>query len=409
MVRTGENKAVKLDPKVEEWLEASYKSRKRRNAARKYFAAYLEFTGLTPQKVIEEKAEQRLERNAERRILAFRPWFEKNKGKTEFVSFDAIKFIRGFYSYYGQRLSFRRNELREPEAKSKDYPLTVYHLSQMVAAANVRGSALMLFAESTGMRVGDVVRMKRGLVEPLLANKLEDGIVEIGDLSTQKEHVKGHFFLHSSATQALEKYLQERTDDSPELFVTRVGKPLTRKVANQIIKAAFHRAGLEKGSLTIRFHCLRKLWTRAAQDSGITSELWKAMIGKSIGGEATYSSENYLEAFRKMLPKLDLKHLKNNHLMIQDLEQRVKDLHDELKAQREYYERRIMKLEKLKQLDLMKYFGEEITRLRKELAEKPSRFMKIRSEGPENIEIIALTRAIRRAFDEYSNENNHSQ
>jgi hypothetical protein len=251
--------------------------------------------------------------------------------------------------------------------------------------------------------------MKRGLVEPLLANKLEDGIVEIGDLSTQKEHVKGHFFLHSSATQALEKYLQERTDDGPELFVTRVGRPLTGKVGNQIIKATFHRAGLEEGSLTIRFHCLRKLWTRAAQDSGITSELWKAMIGKSIGGEATYSSENYLEAFRKMLPKLDPGHLKNNHLLIEDLEHEVRGLREELNSQREYYERRLSKLERLKSLELLKYFGEEITKLRKELAEKPPKLMKLRSEGPESLEMIALARAVRRAFDEYSNENNHSQ
>jgi len=399
----------KLDDKTEEWLEASYKDVNRRSRARKYFAAYLEFIGLTPQELIQEKATQNTERTAERRVLAFRPWFEKNKDKTETISFDAVKYIRGFYSYYGQRLSFRRDELKQPEAKSKDYPLTVHHLSQMVAAADVRGSALMLFAESTGMRVGDVVRMKRGLVEPLLANKLEDGIVEIGDLSTQKEHVKGQFFLHSSATQALEKYLQERTDDSPKLFVTKVGNPLTRKVANQIIKAAFHRAGLEEGSLTIRFHCLRKLWTRAAQDTGITSELWKAMIGKSIGGEATYSSENYLEAFRKMLSKLDPGHLRNNHLLIEDLEHEVKGLREELNSQREYYERRLSKLERLKSLELLKYFGEEITKLRRELAEKPPQIMKLSESAPETIEMKALLRAVRRAFDEYSNENNHSQ
>jgi len=325
------------------------------------------------------------------------------------VSFDAVKFVRGFYSYFGQRLSFRQDELREPESKSKDYPLTVHHISQMVAATNVRGSALILTAESTGLRVGDVVRLQRGVIEPLLVNKTEEGLVEIGDLSTEKEHIKGHFFLHSTAVQALEKYLNSRTDNSEYLFVAKTGSPMTKKIANIIVQRAFKRAGFEAGKLKVRFHCLRKVWTRAAQDSGITSELWKTMIGKSIGGEATHSSENYLETFRKMLPKLDPGHLRNNHLLIEDLEHELKDLREELSSQREYYERRLSKLERLKSLELLKYFGEEITKLRRELAEKPPRLMKSRSEGPESLEMIALARAVRRAFDEYSNENNHNQ
>lgn len=395
----------KLDKEAEEWLESSYNNVYIKQKVRKYFKAYLEFTGLTSNQLIEEKANQKLTRAAERRVLAFRPWFEKEYDKTDVIGYEATKYIRSFYSFYGPQLHFRKQELRRPEAKTKDYPLNVTHIDKMVAASNTRGKALLLFAESTGMRVGDLCRLQRAVIEPLLTNKDENGIVDLGDLSTQKERVKGHFLLHKSAVEALEKYLQSRTDDQPNLFITKGRTPLTRRLANVILKTAFHKVGFEEGQLIIRMHCIRKLWTRAAQDSNITSELWKAMIGKSIGGEATYSSENYLQAFKKMLPKLDPAHLVNNHVRVRQLENEIRELQLKYK-----------KLERAKSLELLTIFGEEITRLRRELAESGvpvantarSTFPEpLTLTGMEKLDLIALAKTIRRLYDLKANEDNH--
>ncbi len=306
-----------------EWAKASYRTEQNQKAAIRKLRDFLAFTKMAPEELVKEQRAKIDERAAQRRILAF---YKKiiDAGKTPTVAFDYTKFLRSFYNYYGLVLSFRPNELEMPLPKIKDFPFELQHIQGMIYAANVKGKALILTLESSGLRIGDIVKLLRKDIEPLLE---KEPPVEL-EVITEKERVRANSFLHSVAIKALKDYLASRTDDFPWLFTTDLGSNLSTPEADRMVKTAFKNAGFDSGNLRVRTHCIRKFTIGQFQDSGIEENLWKAIVGKKTP-QAAYNSNKLREAYISALPKLNPEALVNNHVKMDDLANKVQTLEKE--------------------------------------------------------------------------------
>ncbi len=322
MQSTTTHKKQKMDM-VDEWASSSYRRETQRRVAINRVREYLSFTGTDPEQLIKEQRSRPDERPGQRRILAFYKRLQE-EGKSAISAFNTAKFIRSFYSYYGISLPFRSNELEAPMPKMKDYPLELHHIQGMIYAASLRGKALMLVLESTGLRVGDVTKLVRKDVEPLLD---KDPPIDL-ELCTEKERIPAHTFLHKAAVEVLKEYLASRADSSKWLFPTDNGRHLSTPEADRMVKTAFKKAGFESGNLRVRTHCLRKFTIGRLQDAGVEENLWKMIVGKKVP-EAAYSSNKIREAYLTALPKLDPTSLNNNHAKLADLETKVDGLEKE--------------------------------------------------------------------------------
>jgi len=322
MQSTTTHKKQKMDM-VDEWASSSYRRETQQRVAVNRVKEYLAFTGTDPEQLIKEQRSRPDDRLGQRRILAFYRGLQE-EGKSAISAFNTAKFIRSFYSYYGISLPFRPNELESPMPKMKDYPLELHHIQGMIYAANLRGKALMLVLESTGLRVGDVTKLVRKDVEPLLD---KDPPIDL-ELCTEKERIPAHTFLHKAAVEVLKEYLASKTDSSQWLFPTDNGRHLSTPEADRMIKTAFKKAGFDSGNLRVRTHCLRKFTIGRLQDAGVEENLWKRIVGKKVP-EAAYSSNKIREAYLTALSKLDPTSLNNNHAKLSDLETKVGGLEKE--------------------------------------------------------------------------------
>jgi regulator of replication initiation timing len=272
----------------------------------------------------------------------------------------------------------------------------------MIYAANVRGRALILVLESTGLRVGDVTKFLRKDIEPLLD---KEPPVDL-EICTEKERIQAHTFLHAAAVKAIKEYLASRTDDYPWLFPTANGKSLMVREVDTIIKTAFKNANFDSGNLRIRTHCLRKFTIGRLQDAGVETNLWKVIVGKK-SLEAAYNSNKLREAYITALPKLDPSSLNNNHLKLTDLESKVGSLEKENTQLR--LELNELKTKKTLEL-LMSLFDKEKKKVLEEAFKKSVPVSAVNGKKvtvePVRIdagEIVAL-KALAKVFLELSNE-----
>jgi len=316
---------------VKDWSEGTYRKVYKQTRSVNQFNEYLAYTKLTPEQLIKEQRERPDERIAQRRTLKFYKWLQKEKGRSEISAFDYTKCIRSFYKYYGLPLSFRPSELERPASKMEDYRLKLNEIQSMVDAGTIKMKAIILFLESTGLRIGDTVRIKRETIEPLLDQEPPIGL----EIPTAKKRVKAYPFLHKSAVETLKKYLATRTDNNPYLFV---GEKAVNHILEESVlknfKYLFRRVGLSSNGKRIRTHCLRKFLISRLQDVGVPPGIWKQIVGKT-NKEAAYSSERLKESYCKALSRIDPSALSNNHTKVKGLEAKVEFLEKQLEQLRQ--------------------------------------------------------------------------
>jgi len=258
-----------LKSKIEEWSSTYRKLSKQRLCSRE-LKEYLAYHKLTPEQAIEE-GKINEERTVQKRILAFYKYLQEEVGKSEISAFDYTKAIRSFYKFNDITLNFRRNELETPKPKGKDYPLQLSHIQGMLhAAPNLRARALIITLESTGLRVGDIVELKRGDIEPFL----DESKAPVGfELVTEKKRVPAHPFLHKTAIKILKEYLASRTDNFEWLFPAETGQHVSEAEVDRMVKRVWRNAGFKNGSFRIRTHIIRKFTVGRLQDSDVEENL----------------------------------------------------------------------------------------------------------------------------------------
>jgi hypothetical protein len=265
------------------------------------------------------------------------------------------------------------------------------------AEHGLREKALIMTGESTGLRIGDILRLRKSLIEPLLNQEPPIGI-EIR--TTEKERVPAKPFLHQACVQLLKEYLTKEyptNSNSDLLFVTSEDKPMNEKYVDRVIKRAFKYAGYNSGKLRVRFHCLRKFVIGRLQDAGVSESVWKLIVGKKTK-EATYSTQYLREAYISALPRLDPTALVNNQQRVQELELRVK-----------HQEQEIQTLRTAKIFELMNYFNEQIRALQHEAFKKSVPMSSlgkrikpeaIKLDGAEALTLKALARVMMKLHSE---------
>jgi integrase len=354
---------------VEQWAELTFKGKSAGPKGIyevKKFSYYLEFTGMTPEELLKEARENLHTRKTQIKILNYHKWLREEKDKNPAAAYAYLKNVRSFYGFYNIPLKFRRGDINKPKQKKVDYRLSLDEIKGMLhAAPNLRGRAIIIALESTGLREGDIATFLRSDIEPLL-DKEPPVMIE---LETEKCGVKGYPFLHKTAVKILKEYLSSRTDNSKWLFPTLLqtatkseeDRHLEVRELNRIVQDAFHNAGFKEGNYRIRGHCLRKFLISRLQDAGIETNVWKMIVGK-IAPEETYSTDKLREAYISALDKVDPEALVNNYARMEDLLQRI----EELKNHNQTLE---LELEKLKNkrgieaiLDIYKQMQGEVNR-----------------------------------------------
>ena len=114
----------------------------------------------------------------------------------------------------------------------------------------LRDSAMLELLYSSGLRVSELVRIKLGDIH------FDAGFVRIMGKGAKERVVP----VNTRALEKVKRYMEEERPEtlkkrqSPYLFVTRMGKPMSRQRFWQTLKAIGKQAGLEISPHTIR-HC----------------------------------------------------------------------------------------------------------------------------------------------------------
>ena len=114
----------------------------------------------------------------------------------------------------------------------------------------LRDSAMLELLYSSGLRVSELVKIKLGDIH------FDAGFVRIMGKGSKERVVP----VNTRALEKVKRYMEEERPEtlkkrqSPYLFVTRMGKPMSRQRFWQTLKAIGKQAGLEISPHTIR-HC----------------------------------------------------------------------------------------------------------------------------------------------------------
>jgi len=161
-----------INNKIEQWAR-KYRKEKKQKLCTRQMKEFVEWSKLTPEELIKEAREKQAEGVVEKKVIDFYHYLI-DQGKSEITAFDYTKALRGFFKFHRVRLVFQEGELVEPERQKEDYRLKLFEIQSMVNAANLKNKSVILFLESTGLRVGDAMRLERNRIEPLLNGSIEE-------------------------------------------------------------------------------------------------------------------------------------------------------------------------------------------------------------------------------------------
>lgn len=152
-------------------------------------------------------------------------------------------------------------------------PLTNEALSTLLGSVSrnqntfnrVRDTAILFVLLDTACRKGEVIRMTRDSVD-----------TEMILLTNTKSRKDRHVFITPTTRLAIMRYLNARTDQHPELWVTNTGTPLTDAGLRQILRRATATAGVKAG-----FHTFRRTSATALVENGASTETVRRILGHS--------------------------------------------------------------------------------------------------------------------------------
>jgi len=166
--------------------------------------------------------------------------------------------------------------------RSREY-LTPAEVDRLMAAAGavgrhrLRDRTLLLVAYRHGLRVSELVDLKWDQVD-LAAGRLHVNRLKNGNPATH--------YLEGDEIRALRR-LRREYPDSPFLFTTERGGPLTRSAVNKLVERAGRLAGLE---FPVHPHMLRHACGFALANKGVDTRTIQDYLGhKSIQHTVRYT------------------------------------------------------------------------------------------------------------------------
>ena len=170
--------------------------------------------------------------------------FIDNKGElldtnTQGYHLIALRSFLKYLNYMGQK-TINADAVRVPHSHTKEIKfLDLNEVATLIRLAeNKRDRSILELLLSTGLRVSDLVRLNRDELD------FEKKQISLSNSRGQKRTI----FLSESAAYWLGKYLEEREDDSPALFIRTAGRKegtlrLTVRSIQRIVEKYVKKAG----------------------------------------------------------------------------------------------------------------------------------------------------------------------
>ena len=136
-----------------------------------------------------------------------------------------------------------------------------------LACTNTRDTALLEFLYSTGVRVSEAVRLNRNDI-----NFLNRDLIVFGKGS--KERVT---YINPATAFWIQKYLEERDDDNPALFVSLYSPH--KRLSKKGIEDLLHRIGARAGVSNVHPHRFRRTCATNALNRGMPLEQVAQLLG----------------------------------------------------------------------------------------------------------------------------------
>ncbi len=155
------------------------------------------------------------------------------KGKVE-----AVKSYFKFLKHMGLIENNPTDDMETPKVvnKQKEY-LSEEMVDSMIAIANVRQKAMLMFLKVNGSRVSEMTNIT---IDQYNTMKQTDGVINI----MAKGRVYRDIIFTDGMIEAIDNYLATRDDDCPYLFASEWGNHINSNNLNQTWKRLAYKAGI---------------------------------------------------------------------------------------------------------------------------------------------------------------------
>jgi hypothetical protein len=206
---------------------------------------------------------------------------------------------------------------------------------------NLEERYILLVGASVGLRASDFIEFTYGQFRSL--NLDSEAPIPIGEIGTQKEHIKAYPFLTSDAVAIIKLILEKNREakDSDRILTFKDEQPLTLALHRM-----FSNASIVSGNKIVRFHNLRKYLIDRL--SAVASESqWKQIVGKAIHESAYVSTEQLREVYSKAMPLLVINGNSRNSKLEETVETLTQQI-DKLTSENMMYKGVLLELVKSK-------------------------------------------------------------
>lgn len=196
------------------------------------------------------------------------------------------------------------SEAKKTVETERSYPLTIEEVRAMYAVADsLRDKVLLLMGKDLGLRLADVLSIKRDEI-PDLNQETPIPFQRI----TNKEKVLAKGFLSDETAAMLKAYLPTlKGTNNPYLFPNKNGKgPVTDDTFNNILNAMAEKTKIKvPKSQALTFHCFRKMFLTYCIEAGVGLTAGKLMCGKAVArSDSTYIHNARLKKLFLQLQKM---------------------------------------------------------------------------------------------------------
>jgi integrase len=205
--------------------------------------------------------------------------------------------IKMFCDYHEAPLTTRKGFFpKRGRRKYSEKPFTADYIRRILGVLSQRDRAICMTELQSGQSIKQVLIDINKQCNRIF-REIDSGKQRIRfDFKERKGNGFAYFtFISQDAIQEIQKWRPIRAQilkrlgvDSPYLFITKTGKPMSRKKFHNSIRLTFIRHKIYNGPLSVRSHGFRKFFEQEASppDRGISKSYITFMMGHSSGKDS---------------------------------------------------------------------------------------------------------------------------
>lgn len=256
------------------------------------------------------------------------------------------------FNYFDMDMKMRviSREAKKTVETDRSYPLTIGDVRAMYSAADsLRDKILLLIGKDMGLRLADVLSIKKDDIPDLD----QEAPIPFQRM-TGKEKVLARGFLSGESVNLLKAYLPTlRSKLNPYLFPSNGKGPISDDTITNILRSLAEKAKLKvpKGQ-ALTFHCFRKMFLTYCIEAGVGLTAGKLMCGKAVPKtDGTYIRNTRLKKLflqlQKMIRVTDVVAYTAGQDRIEQLEKTIETLKQDVLSHKTAWEVGAKKLKEL--------------------------------------------------------------